>query len=199
MFNLSPEWKWGFTAEQTSDSLLFEKYSIPDVYTDQGLYEADSQRLISQLYAVRQDSGSYLSVAAIEVQGLRSTDMQGTFPVIAPLIEGRWEPSDPILGGRLRIDGSAVALNLLFHIPLLGAVFITAADVLLLLAMLRLGLVDSARSLGAFIGGHTTDAALQTVKKFLADHPKLPKDLREKVLQSSDELERTVRIRKRWQ
>ncbi len=53
--------------------------------------------------------------------------------------------------------------------------------------------------LGSFIGGHTTDAALQTVKKFLADHPKLPKDLREKVLQSSDELERTVRIRKRWQ
>jgi aminopeptidase N len=53
--------------------------------------------------------------------------------------------------------------------------------------------------LGAFIGGHTSDAALQTVKKFLADHPKLPKDLREKVLQSSDELERTVRIRKRWQ
>ena len=52
--------------------------------------------------------------------------------------------------------------------------------------------------LGSFIGGHTTDAALQTVKKYLADHPKLPKDLREKVLQSSDELERTVRIRKRW-
>jgi aminopeptidase N len=53
--------------------------------------------------------------------------------------------------------------------------------------------------LGSFIGGHTSDAALQTVKKFLADHPKLPKDLREKVLQSSDELERTVRIRNRWQ
>jgi aminopeptidase N len=52
--------------------------------------------------------------------------------------------------------------------------------------------------LGAFINGHTSDAALQTVRKFLADHPKLPKDLREKVLQSSDELERTVRIRKRW-
>jgi manganese transport protein len=36
--------------------------------------------------------------------------------------------------------GSAVAINLLFHIPLLGAVFITAADVLLLLAMQRLGI-----------------------------------------------------------
>ncbi|HEY2849920.1 MAG TPA: M1 family aminopeptidase [Gemmatimonadaceae bacterium] len=52
--------------------------------------------------------------------------------------------------------------------------------------------------LGAFIGGQTSDAALHTVKKYLADHPNLPKDLRGKVLQSADELERTVRIRKRW-
>ena len=51
---------------------------------------------------------------------------------LAPLRTGHW---------RLRPGGSArhaVALNLLFHIPLLGAVFITAADVLLLLAMQRL-------------------------------------------------------------
>ena len=36
--------------------------------------------------------------------------------------------------------GSAVALNLLFHIPMLWAVLITAADVLLLLALQRLGM-----------------------------------------------------------
>ena len=36
--------------------------------------------------------------------------------------------------------GSAVALNLLFHIPLLWAVIITAADVLLLLALQRIGI-----------------------------------------------------------
>ena len=36
--------------------------------------------------------------------------------------------------------GSAVALNLLFHIPLLWAVIITAADVLLLLALQRFGM-----------------------------------------------------------
>jgi len=52
--------------------------------------------------------------------------------------------------------------------------------------------------LGSFIGGQTSDAALQTVRKYLADHPKLPRDLRQKVLQTADELERTVRIRKRW-
>src|SRR5579864_9253410 len=36
--------------------------------------------------------------------------------------------------------GSAVALNLMFHIPLLWAVIITAADVLLLLALQRFGM-----------------------------------------------------------
>jgi manganese transport protein len=36
--------------------------------------------------------------------------------------------------------GSAVALNLLFHIPILWAVFITAGDVFLLLALQRLGM-----------------------------------------------------------
>ena len=36
--------------------------------------------------------------------------------------------------------GSAVALNLLFHIPLLWAVIITASDVLLLLALQRFGM-----------------------------------------------------------
>jgi aminopeptidase N len=53
--------------------------------------------------------------------------------------------------------------------------------------------------LSSFIGGHTSESALDVVHKYLADHPALPKDLREKVLQTSDELERTVRIRKRWQ
>ena len=36
--------------------------------------------------------------------------------------------------------GSAVAINLLFHIPILWAVLVTAADVLLLLALQRLGM-----------------------------------------------------------
>jgi LPS-assembly protein len=116
VFNINPNWIWGFTAEQTSDKLLFQKYSVPDVFanetlSDRGLYAADDLRLISQLYTVRQDDTSYLSVAAISVQGLRTTDDQSTFPTIAPLIEAHWEPDMAILGGRLRLDGSAVALT----------------------------------------------------------------------------------------
>jgi len=52
--------------------------------------------------------------------------------------------------------------------------------------------------LGAFIGGQRSEAALHIVRKYLADKPRLPLDLRQKVLQAADDLERTVKIRKRW-
>ncbi len=110
-FDLGSHWTWGFTAEQTSDKLIFEKYSIPDVYIDRGLYAADGGRLISQLDAVRQDQNSYLSIAAIDVQGLRPNDIQSTIPTVAPLIEAHYELPQEILGGRLRFDGSAVVLT----------------------------------------------------------------------------------------
>ena len=51
---------------------------------------------------------------------------------------------------------------------------------------------------GAFLGGQSSAAALADVRGYLADHPGLARDLRQKVLQSSDELERTVGILRRW-
>jgi aminopeptidase N len=50
--------------------------------------------------------------------------------------------------------------------------------------------------ISSFVEGQTSEDALNTVRQFLTDHPDLPSDLRSKILQSSDELERTVRIRK---
>lgn len=111
LFDIDKDWSWGFTAERTSDPLIFDRYSVPDPFIERGLYAADDRRLISQLYTTRQDANSYISIAAIDVQGLRSTDVDSTFPVIAPLIEARWQPPTPIFGGRLRIDGSGVVLN----------------------------------------------------------------------------------------
>ncbi len=49
--------------------------------------------------------------------------------------------------------------------------------------------------LAAFLRGQTGQPALETVRGWLAEHPGLPLDLRRKVLQHADELERTVRIR----
>ncbi|HEY8105734.1 MAG TPA: hypothetical protein VIE46_06475, partial [Gemmatimonadales bacterium] len=51
--------------------------------------------------------------------------------------------------------------------------------------------------LGAFLGGQTDDSALATVRGYLDRHQDIPLDLRRKVLQHADELERTVEIRRR--
>ncbi|HZM25798.1 MAG TPA: hypothetical protein VFB89_00395, partial [Gemmatimonadales bacterium] len=49
--------------------------------------------------------------------------------------------------------------------------------------------------LAAFLRSQTGDSALAVVQHYLEEHPNLPIDLRRKVLQHADELERTVRIR----
>jgi aminopeptidase N len=51
------------------------------------------------------------------------------------------------------------------------------------------------RWLEAFIDGQNSRAALAIIDRFLQTSPNLPPDVRRKILQSRDELERTVRIR----
>ena len=51
--------------------------------------------------------------------------------------------------------------------------------------------------LAAFLRGQTGDTALGAVRRYLREHPRLAVDLRRKVLQHMDELERTVSIRRR--
>jgi len=115
-------WRWGFTVERVSDKTLFDRYDVREPYQDNGLYYGDQRRLISQLYAERQTARSYLSVAAFDLQSLRVSvfdpvtpalnefEADGALPVVAPLVEARWEPDGPIFGGRLRLRGSAVSL-----------------------------------------------------------------------------------------
>lgn len=110
-FALNEKWRWGFTAERTSDKLIFDKYDIGGVFVGRGPYVADDRRLISQLYATRQDQQSWFSLAAFSIQGLRPGDSDRTFPVVGPLVEGRWEPNSSLVGGRLRVLASAVALT----------------------------------------------------------------------------------------
>lgn len=122
-FDLAGPWRWGFTAERVSDKTLFDRYDVRDPYQDKGLYYGDQRRLISQVYAERQTSRSYLSIAAFSIQSLRVAEFNpitpalnvfeddNTLPLVAPIIDGRWEPSGPILGGRLRIKTSAVSLE----------------------------------------------------------------------------------------
>lgn len=120
-FQIDDKWRWGFTAERTSDDLIFDKYEVSKVYESRGPYVADDRRLISQIYAIRQEQRSYFSVAAISLQGLRpgafdpvlgfsSGENDRVFPIIGPLVEGHYEPQAGVLGGRLRVHTSAVVL-----------------------------------------------------------------------------------------
>ena len=126
-FDPQGPWRFGFTAERTSDKTLFDRYDVRDPYQDNGLYYGDRRRLISQIYAERQTDRSYVSVAAFSIQSLRLDpayedndfrDASGfkvfenddTLPLVAPLIDARWEPAGPVFGGRLRVKGSAVSL-----------------------------------------------------------------------------------------
>ncbi len=52
--------------------------------------------------------------------------------------------------------------------------------------------------LGAFIGGQRSEEALAIVNKFLADNPNLDRDLRLKILENADGIERAVKIRAKY-
>ncbi|THD65305.1 LPS assembly protein LptD, partial [Phenylobacterium sp.] len=111
VFHPADDWTVGFTAERASDPLIFDKYDIGKVYQARGPYVPDDHRLISQLYAIREDDTSYASVAAFSIQGLRPGDNNRTFPLVAPIIDSHVDDPDDVLGGRLRFTASAVSLT----------------------------------------------------------------------------------------
>ncbi len=91
-------------------------------------------------------------------------------------------------------SGSLGAFNALEHQALTRAYLRPALDSLpFIQANRRIFFLGS--WLGAFLNGQSDAAALDIVQQFLRDHPKLPLDLKQKVLQNTDELARTVRIR----
>jgi LPS-assembly protein len=123
LFNITPDWVWGFGGERVSDPTFFQRYGIHDVYTDRGPFPADTDRLISQLYTVREDQQTYVSVAAMDFESLRLTsnattalphgafENSDTFPVAAPVVEVRYDPTEPVFGGQLQVRGTAVSLT----------------------------------------------------------------------------------------
>jgi LPS-assembly protein len=119
-FQISDDWYWGFGAERVSDPTLFARYRIENIYRQRGLFTTDTQRLLSQIFTVRQNDTSYLSMSALSFQSLRvqqvgrtlvNFDPTNAFPTVGPLIEARIDPTEPVLGGHFRFLGSAVALT----------------------------------------------------------------------------------------
>lgn len=122
-FEPNDDWRWGFTAEGAEDRRVFDQYGISLYRPDRGLFAADDRRLLSQIYAVRQNDRSYFSISAFGFQSLRPLlgppnafgvqplEDNGILPVVGPLVEFRYEPLSQIAGGRLRLIGSGVLLT----------------------------------------------------------------------------------------
>ncbi len=119
-WQLDPRFTVGFGAEQVTDPTFFQRYGVRQLFQDRGPFKTDTDRLISQIYATRQDSQSYISIAALDYQSIRDTvnkqviqsyDTGSAFPVVGPLVEARYDPTSPIFGGQLRLLVSAVALS----------------------------------------------------------------------------------------
>ena len=114
----------GFGAEEVTDPTFFARYGLHQIYSNRGPFTTDTSRLIDQLYAIRQDSESYASIAALAYDSLRATqvgsgaqrtiqsyDSNSTFPVVGPLLELRYDPKSPVLGGQLQVLATAAVLN----------------------------------------------------------------------------------------
>jgi len=52
--------------------------------------------------------------------------------------------------------------------------------------------------INAFVNGHSSKEALEIVRAFMKNNPDLSLDIRRKLLQSLDGLERAVKIKERW-
>lgn len=131
-FQIDPYWNWGFGAERVSDPTLFARYGVHDVYTDRGPFPTDTNSLISQVYTTRQDQDTFVSIAAMDFQNIAAygvttpvaavgttpavgEQLIGTsskaYPVVAPLIEARYDPIGDVLDGTFHAKVSTVALS----------------------------------------------------------------------------------------
>jgi LPS-assembly protein len=99
-WNFARDWRIGFDAELTSNDTYLYRYDIS--YID---------RLTSDLFVDHVSGRNRFAATGYYFQSLRDSDVQGFIPLILPLIEYNYIPEDRIVGGRLRIDSSALYLT----------------------------------------------------------------------------------------
>lgn len=85
-FDLTQDWLWGFGVEQVSDDLYTRRYDIEGENERRGLYAGQPLRLVNQLYVQGQDTNWYADASLIQLEGLRATDDDDTFPSVLPLV-----------------------------------------------------------------------------------------------------------------
>lgn len=127
-FKINPDWRWSFTAQRVFDdnnANFFERYKIDDGFPKVGDYVGNSRQLTSQINLNRQTDSSFFGVSLISFQSLQIASQSlipgttirrpvavndDTLPVVAPMIEAHWAPSQTIFGGRATFAATGVSI-----------------------------------------------------------------------------------------
>ncbi len=99
-YQLSPEWTASGSLRRTTDRTFLRRYDIS---------RDDRLRTTAKLEHI--DDDSYFSIDGWAVQTLRVADNQGMQPIALPEIDYRRRFTDPLLGGRVELEGNTLALS----------------------------------------------------------------------------------------
>ena len=111
-FQLSDEWKFGWSVTALSDKYYLLDYSIPSD-TLSSNYFTES---ISTLYLTGQGDRSFFDLRGYYIQGLSSHDIQAQQPIVHPVLDyNRTVDIDPLtshgIGGQLEFDFNLTSLS----------------------------------------------------------------------------------------
>jgi LPS-assembly protein len=111
-FDLSPEWKFGWSVTALSDKYYLNDYQIPaDTLASNYISES-----ISTIYLTGQGDRSFFDLRGYYIQGLTSYDIQQQQPIVHPVLDyNRTVDIDPAkthgVGGQLEFDFNLTSLS----------------------------------------------------------------------------------------
>jgi LPS-assembly protein len=111
-FNLSPQWTWGYDAVGLSDRTFFQDYKmIPLQNTAVDPILNYATEAVSQIYLTGRGDRSYFDMRAIHYYGFSLSDVQGTLPNVAPVIDYAYTFDQPVFNGELSTKFNFTNLN----------------------------------------------------------------------------------------
>jgi LPS-assembly protein len=101
-FEIDETWRWGFDANRTSDDTYLRAYDFNS-----------SRTLESEGYLEGLKGRNYAAVRGLAYQGLRESDRNDEFPIVAPLADYNLtsEPGVLLPGGNYTVDANVMALT----------------------------------------------------------------------------------------
>ena len=111
-FSLSPQWTWGFDGVGLTDRTFYQDYKIiPLQQTAIDPILNYATEAVSQLYLTGRGDRSYFDMRAIHYYGFSLSDVQGSLPNVAPVIDYDRTFDQPVFGGELSTKFNFTNIN----------------------------------------------------------------------------------------